>query len=207
MPPLEERHRDGTDATIYDGCFRGNRRGAAYSRSDFSGDGIAVSILHRQRSGKTTALFHSAQEQGGAYVQIGEAHKNIAGMYLAVLGAFNIHASSTYERELFNQVIRVLSPHWSKPDEPRRLLIVDEFQTFEDRTKRELLKIQETCGFALVLAGNSERIMSSGKKDVKALQQIEDRIGVRVAPHRWMMTIALLSARPMASKEWTPTGQ
>lgn len=131
--------------------------------------------------GKTTALFHSAQGQGGAYVQIGEAHKNIAGMYLAVLGAFNILARSTYERELFNQVVNDLSPRRYQLDAPRRLLIVDEFQTFEDRTKRELLKIQETCGFALVLAGNSERIMSSGKKDVKALQQIEDRIGVRVA--------------------------
>lgn len=131
--------------------------------------------------GKTTALFHSAQEQGGAYVQIGEAHKNIGGMYLAVLLAFKISPDSTYERPLFDQIVRVISPSRWNMDAPRRLLIVDEFQTLEDRTKRELLKIQETCGFALVLAGNSERITSSGKKDVPALQQIEDRIGVRVA--------------------------
>ncbi|WP_348639894.1 AAA family ATPase [Rhizobium sp. FY34] len=131
--------------------------------------------------GKTTALFHLAKEFNGSYGQIGEAHKNISGMYLALLSASGVLAGSQYERELFNQVIYSISPHRFAVPTERKLIIIDEFQTLEDRTKRELLKVQETCGFALVLGGNSERIISSGKKDVKALQQIEDRIGMRVA--------------------------
>ncbi len=59
------------------------------------------------------------------------------------------------------------------------LLVVDEFQTMEDAVKRELFRIHETCGFALVLGGNAERIATSGKKDPVALQQIESRIGAR----------------------------
>lgn len=133
--------------------------------------------------GKTTALFYLAQEFGGAYCQIAEVNKNISGMYMALLEAFGILPNNMYEKDLFQQVIRDLSPSRYAPPQPRKILIVDEFQTLEDRTKRELLKIHETCGFALVLSGNSERIVSSGsgKKDVKALQQIEDRIGMRVA--------------------------
>lgn len=133
--------------------------------------------------GKTTALFYLAQEFGGAYCQIGEVNKNIAGMYMALLHAFQIAPTSMYEKDLFQQVLRNLSSDFDMSSQGRKVLIIDEFQMLEDRTKRELLKIHETCGFALVLAGNSERIMSSGsgKKDVKALQQIEDRIGMRVA--------------------------
>lgn len=67
---------------------------------------------------------------------------------------------------------------WSRPN--KDLVVVDEFQTAEDRTKRELLRLHETCGFALMLSGNSERIASSSKTDPNAVRQIEGRIGMRV---------------------------
>lgn len=168
-----------TDIFVEIGAVRRIRDAIAYAIDD----AYPSYIVSDPGYGKTTALFYLAQELDGAYCQIGEVNKNISGMYVALLEAFHFHPHSMYEKDLFQQVIRCLSPDGHGSSRPRKILIVDEFQTLEDRTKRELLKIHETCGFALVLSGNSERIVSSGsgKKDVKALQQIEDRIGMRVA--------------------------
>lgn len=141
-------------------------------------------IVSEPGRGKTTALYHLAAECGGAYLEIGEQQKTPAGLYRGLLEAIGAIDPSgldrKYERDLFDSVIHHMTRRMDWSGAQKDLLVVDEFQTAEDRTKRELLRLHETCGFALVLSGNAERLASSGKKDPRALQQIEDRIGLRI---------------------------
>lgn len=136
-------------------------------------------IISSPGYGKTTALRYIAREQNGIYVSIGEQQKTPKGLYRAFLQAAGDH-SEGYENEMYEAVLRRYRWRMNLSGSGKDIVIVDEFQTAEDRTKRDLLRIQEVCGFALILSGNSERIMSSGKRDPEALRQIEDRIGMRV---------------------------
>lgn len=138
-------------------------------------------VISEPGRGKTTALCHIVKEFDGAYLEIGEQQKSTGGLYRGLLDAVDAYYSPTaYERDLCDQVISNFKRRMNWSVGGKDLLIVDEFQTAEDRTKRELLRLQETCGFALVLSGNSERIASAGKRDERALQQINDRIGMTV---------------------------
>ncbi|MCO8146859.1 AAA family ATPase [Rhodovulum tesquicola] len=140
-------------------------------------------VISSPGRGKTTALYHLAREYDGAYLEIGEQQKTPAGLYRGLLEAIGAIDPSgldrKYERDLFDSVIHHMTRRMDWSGAQKDLLVVDEFQTAEDRTKRELLRLHETCGFALVLSGNAERLASSGKRDPVALQQIEDRIGAR----------------------------
>ena len=138
-------------------------------------------VISEPGRGKTTALCRLVKEFDGAYLELGEQQKSTGGLYRGLLDAIEAyHDPNAYERDLCDLVISNFARRKSWSSKGKDLLIVDEFQTAEDRTKRELLRLHETCGFALVLSGNSERIASTGKRDLKALQQIEDRIGMRV---------------------------
>ncbi|MGX9148184.1 hypothetical protein [Mesorhizobium sp. 128a] len=61
---------------------------------------------------------------------------------------------------------------------PTRPLLVDEYQNFTPTVLRELLHLQERCGFALLLAGNTHRLAGT-RRDIHAMDQIENRIGMR----------------------------
>ncbi|MER8543888.1 hypothetical protein NKH17_31815 [Mesorhizobium sp. M1334] len=61
---------------------------------------------------------------------------------------------------------------------PTRPLLVDEYQNFTPTVLRELLHLQEHCGFALLLAGNTHRLAGT-RRDTHAMDQIESRIGMR----------------------------
>lgn len=133
--------------------------------------------------GKTTALWHLAEEYKGFYCQIGAAQKSVSEMYRMLLSTFRIMHNSTYQRDLFDVLVGSLVRRnffMREPDD-KPLLIVDEFQTLEAQAKRELLNIQETCGMALVIAGNAERLVAENKRDNAAMEQIESRIGMRVS--------------------------
>ncbi|QND69743.1 hypothetical protein HB777_37560 (plasmid) [Mesorhizobium loti] len=56
--------------------------------------------------------------------------------------------------------------------------MVDEYQNFTPTVLRELLHLQERCGFPLLLAGNTHRLAST-RRDTHAMDQIESRIGMR----------------------------
>ncbi|RWG76582.1 MAG: hypothetical protein EOQ70_33205, partial [Mesorhizobium sp.] len=56
--------------------------------------------------------------------------------------------------------------------------MVDEYQNFTPTVLRELLHLQERCGFALLLAGNTHRLAGT-RRDTHAVDQIESRIGMR----------------------------
>ncbi|MBZ9982461.1 MULTISPECIES: hypothetical protein [unclassified Mesorhizobium] len=55
---------------------------------------------------------------------------------------------------------------------------MDEYQNFTPTVLRELLHLQERCGFALLLAGNTYRLAGT-RRDIHAMNQIESRIGMR----------------------------
>lgn len=128
--------------------------------------------------GKTTALWYLTEEFKGNYCLIGASQKSVPDMYRTLLSAFGFWHDSTYQRDLYNTLVSRLGTYY--PGGTRKLLVVDEFQTLEAAAKRELLNIQETCGLALVLSGNSERLFGDGKKDKAAMDQIESRIGIRI---------------------------
>lgn len=145
--------------------------------------GEPVRITSQAGFGKTTGLYYLAEELGGYYCQIGQAHKSAPDMYRALLSACKILHDDKYTREMFNTLLRRLDDMnhsrmqiWGKP---RLLIIVDEVQTLEATALRELLNIQETCQFGLVISGNGERIAKT-KMDRGAWEQIDSRIGMEI---------------------------
>lgn len=136
-------------------------------------------VISSPGRGKTTALYHLAREYDGAYIEIGAQQKTMGGMYRGIAEAIGATIYGTFERDVLDAVVRHFEWRERHSGARKDLLVVDEFQTMEDAVKRELFRIHETCGFALVLGGNAERIATSGKKDPAALQQIESRIGAR----------------------------
>lgn len=136
-------------------------------------------IISAPGRGKTTALYHLTREYDGAYIEIGAQQKSMGGMYRGIAEAIGATLYGNFEREVLDAILRQFERRARYSGAHKDLLVVDEFQTMEDPVKRELLRIHETCGFALVLGGNAERIASAGKKDPLALRQIETRIGAR----------------------------
>ncbi|MCL7998269.1 ATP-binding protein [Brucella sp. 21LCYQ03] len=143
--------------------------------------GESVQIVSPAGYGKTTALHYLAEEFGGIYCQVGQAHKSVPDMYRLLLSAFNIYYdSNNYTRALYDTLVERLSRDISYHEvrNKRLLLIVDEVQTLEATAQRELLNIQETCNLALVISGNGERLTS--KVDRGAWDQIDSRMGMRI---------------------------
>lgn len=130
--------------------------------------------------GKSTALRHLAEEFGGAYLEIGATDKDVLGMYLALLRAFDGYQFGNSRRGALESVSMELRSRASHTLGRKDVVIIDEFQTLEDTAKRELLRLQEEFGIALVLSGNPERLADGSRGPSRAIQQIEDRIGLNV---------------------------
>ncbi len=145
--------------------------------------GEPVRITSQAGFGKTTGLYYLAEDMGGYYCQIGQAHKSAPDMYRTLLAACEIYHDDKYTRELFNTLVDVLGRRniWrmEHSEKGRLLIIVDEVQTLEATALRELLSIQETCQFGLVISGNGERIAKT-KMDRGAWEQIDSRIGMEI---------------------------
>lgn len=112
-----------------------------------------VHLIGRSGTGKSTALWHVARQMGGSYCEVSQASKNTKGMFELVLDSIGWRHQQ-----------------W--------LLVVDEVQTLEATAFRELLRLQEKCELALVLAGNAERIAGRAK-DANTWEQIESRISIQ----------------------------
>lgn len=130
--------------------------------------------------GKSTALRHLAEEFGGAYLEIGATDKDVGGMYLSLLGALGAFYFGKSKRGALDSLSLALGNVARHVGGNKKLVIVDEFQTLEDTAKRELLRIQEEFGIALVISCNPERLAGSGNGPSRAIRQVEDRIGLTV---------------------------
>lgn len=122
--------------------------------------------------GKTVALRRIASETRAAYCEVAQHTKNIKPMFQLLHEAFGLFQSSKFVYDLAQACKRNIGPE--------RPLIVDEYQNFAPTVLRELLHIQEQCGFPLLLVGNRERL-AGGRRDAGALDQIESRLPYRVA--------------------------
>lgn len=122
--------------------------------------------------GKTVALKRIAAETGAAYCEVAQHTKNIKPMFQLLHDAFGIYQTSKFVYDLALALKRQIGS--------KTPLIVDEYQNFAPTVLRELLHIQEHCGFPLLLVGNRERL-AGGRRDAGALDQIASRLPYTVA--------------------------
>lgn len=131
--------------------------------------GYPTRLIGRPGTGKTSALWHIAQEMGGSYCEITGAGKNIKSMFEALLKSVGRLSGKTYISDIADEVYRTFEPqqrYCSDAGDWRfipRLVVVDEVQTIEATAFRELLRVQERCSLGLVLAGNAERLAETAK--------------------------------------------
>jgi DNA transposition AAA+ family ATPase len=95
-------------------------------------------------------------------------------MLLMLHDAYGVQKDSKHTYNLAKDCLNFLSARYG----PTRPLLVDEYQNFTPTVLRELLHLQERCGFALLLAGNTHRLAGT-RRDAHAVDQIESRIGMR----------------------------
>ncbi|MDH0614219.1 MULTISPECIES: ATP-binding protein [unclassified Agrobacterium] len=143
-----------------------------------------VRLIGKPGTGKSSALWHIAQDFGGVYCEISQQSKAPKGMLELLLKEAGQLTRQKYIDELANEAyyyFRSGSRYNQKTGayvEGPILLVVDEVQTLEVPAFRELLRIQEKCGIGLLLAGNAERLASTRKKEADTWAQIESRIAM-----------------------------
>lgn len=142
-----------------------------------------VRIVGRPGTGKSTALWHVAEAMGGRYCEIAQASKAPKGMFellIKTAGRWGVHSQRTAIGILSDEVYSYYEPRHMFSDSAwvsrPQLLVVDEVQTLEATTFRELLRVQEKCEMGLVVAGNEERLAETRKKDAATWEQVESRI-------------------------------
>ncbi|RUW81286.1 AAA family ATPase [Mesorhizobium sp. M2A.F.Ca.ET.067.02.1.1] len=124
--------------------------------------------------GKTVALNWIAAQSGAAYCEVAQHTKAIRPMFLMLHDAYGVQRDSKHTYDLAKDCMNFLGARYG----PTRPLLVDEYQNFTPTVLRELLHLQERCGFALLLAGNTHRLAGT-RRDTHAVDQIESRIGMR----------------------------
>ncbi|BAV52921.1 Uncharacterized protein MLTONO_p0451 (plasmid) [Mesorhizobium loti] len=124
--------------------------------------------------GKTLALKWIATHTGAAYCEIAQHTKAMRPMFLMLHDAYGVQNDSKHTYDLGKDCMNFLGGRYGPP----RPLLVDEYQNFTPTVLRELLHLQEHCGFALLLAGNTHRLAGT-RRDTHAMDQIESRIGMR----------------------------
>jgi len=95
-------------------------------------------------------------------------------MFLMLHDAYGVQKDSKHTYDLAKDCMNFFGAGYG----PTRPLLVDEYQNFTPTVLRELLHLQERCGFALLLAGNTHRLAGT-RRDIHAMDQIESRIGMR----------------------------
>ncbi|OJF99972.1 ATP-binding protein [Pararhizobium antarcticum] len=153
--------------------------------SKFSLDmGFPVHLIGRPGTGKSSALWHIAQDMGGGYCEVSAQSRSTKGMFQMLLGTLGIADDHKYISDLSDDVYRCFMPinrYCSEAgcfvDVPH-FLVVDEVQTLEATALRELLRVQEKCSLGLVIAGNAERLATT-RRDAATWAQIESRIGMQ----------------------------
>lgn len=132
----------------------------------------AVRITSNPGRGKTFALWHICERQGGYYCQVASEQKAGRGLWEMLLASAGVVHDCRHAGDMADLVYSRFDCRLR--DEPI-LLVVDEYQNIEPAYQRELLSLQETTQIALVLAGNSVGLRRRSVDRI-ALEQIDDRI-------------------------------
>lgn len=136
-----------------------------------------VRILGEPGRGKTSALKHYLPGFHGYYVEARGQHKTLPGMLNMLLDTYGTYRQGKQLKDLADAVTRTLNQQYGIGSAPP--LVVDEYQTLEPQTLRELFKITEASQVPLILSGNGETLVN--RRDGKAaMAQIDDRIGMRI---------------------------
>ncbi len=139
-------------------------------------------LIGRAGTGKSSALWHVANQMGGSYCEVSQASKNTKGLFELVLDSIGHRSGKKYLNDIAEDAYFHFQPRetWGdgKWEYQPRLLVVDEVQTLEAPAFRELLRLQEKCQIALIIAGNAERLAGRAK-DAATWEQIESRISIQ----------------------------
>jgi len=142
----------------------------------------SVHLIGRAGTGKSTALWHVACDMGGSYCEVSQASKNTKGLFELLLDSIGCRTGKKYLSDIADEVYHLFRPALTWDGDgwkhQPRLLVVDEVQTLEAPAFRELLRVQEKCELALVIAGNAERLAGRAK-DANTWEQIESRISIQ----------------------------
>lgn len=129
--------------------------------------------------GKSAAIAELMAQHEAVGRTVTAAHHNTSGIYRMLLDAYDRPEPARgtlheLERRVYSEIPAVDGGDYIAP------LILDEYQGIEPLALRELLKVQETLRFALVLVGNAETLAERGRADQQiAMQQIRLRFGYR----------------------------
>lgn len=137
-----------------------------------------VRILGEPGRGKTSALKYYLPGFDGYYVEARGQHKTLPGMLNMLLDTYGTFRQGTQLKSLADAVTNTMNRTYDGYG-PVSPLVVDEYQTLEPQTLRELFKITEASRVPLILSGNGETLVN--RRDAKAaMAQIDDRIGMRI---------------------------
>jgi DNA transposition AAA+ family ATPase len=142
----------------------------------------SVHLIGRAGTGKSSAVWHMAKQMGGIYCEVSQASKNTKGLFELMLDSIGRRSGKRHLSSIADDLYHAFQPRekWLGQEwkYTPRLLVVDEVQTLEAPAFRELLRVQEKCELALVLAGNAERL-AGRPKDAGTWEQIESRISIQ----------------------------
>ncbi len=135
-------------------------------------------VIGRSGVGKSAAIAEILADGQALGCTMTAAYHDRTGIYRMLLEVYGIHAPRRgTTKELSERVYGEIRGRY-EDIEP---LIIDEYQGIELTALRELLKVQDALGMALVLVGNGETIAERRKTEQQeAMEQIINRYGLTV---------------------------
>ncbi len=139
-------------------------------------------IIGTPGNGKTTTLLKLASEDRRImYIQASDGDKNLNGLLKTLLNAMEVNTDRRHAADLEELVVDRLRNRmwWCYENSADHIIFVDEYQSYDLRAIRELMRICEATNVPLVLSGNDEKLKAS-KTEQTATDQINSRIGITV---------------------------
>jgi len=137
-------------------------------------------ITGKPGTGKTTALLKLASEDERIiYMQASEGRHNLNGMLKTLLAAMNVPHERRHASDLEELVMFYLDADYAWRERASYIIFVDEYQSYDLRATRELMRVCEAARVPLILAGNNEKLKAS-QAEKTAIDQINSRIGMMV---------------------------
>lgn len=135
-------------------------------------------IIGKPGTGKTTALLKAASEDSRTiYIQASEGLRNINGLLKTLLAAMRVWHGRRHAADLHDlAMVHLDNSNSEYENRCRTIILVDEYQIYDLRAVRELMRMCEAARVPLVLSGNNEKLKTT-KAEKTAIDQILSRIG------------------------------